>query len=76
MVIDLIFGSSPRTRSERQTKGPQATPAIGLVAEMNELVVGFMALEGDHVDHLYTASAYQGRGIRRYTSGYDKGVAP
>jgi ribosomal protein S18 acetylase RimI-like enzyme len=34
-----------------------------LVAEVNELVVGFMALEGDHVDHLYIAPAYQDRGI-------------
>jgi GNAT superfamily N-acetyltransferase len=34
-----------------------------LVAEMNELVMGFMAMEGDHVDHLYIAPAYQGRGI-------------
>src|SRR6266446_2538728 len=34
-----------------------------LVAEVNRLVVGFIALEGDHVDHLYIAPAYQGRGI-------------
>jgi ribosomal protein S18 acetylase RimI-like enzyme len=34
-----------------------------LVAEVNELVVGFIALEGDHVDHLYIAPSYQGRGI-------------
>jgi ribosomal protein S18 acetylase RimI-like enzyme len=34
-----------------------------LVAEVNQLVVGFIALEGDHVDHLYIAPAYQGRGI-------------
>jgi ribosomal protein S18 acetylase RimI-like enzyme len=34
-----------------------------LVAEMNELVVGFMALEGDHVDHLYIAPSFQRRGI-------------
>jgi hypothetical protein len=34
-----------------------------LVAEMNELVMRFMAMEGDHVDHLYIAPAYQGRGI-------------
>jgi GNAT superfamily N-acetyltransferase len=34
-----------------------------LVAELNELVVEFMALEGDHVDHLYIAPAYQERGI-------------
>jgi len=34
-----------------------------LVAELNELVVGFMALEGDHVDHLYIAPSFQGRGI-------------
>jgi ribosomal protein S18 acetylase RimI-like enzyme len=34
-----------------------------LVAEVNQLVVGFIALEGDHVDHLYIAPSYQGRGI-------------
>jgi ribosomal protein S18 acetylase RimI-like enzyme len=34
-----------------------------LVAEVNELVVGFMALEGDHVDHLYIAPSFQSRGI-------------
>jgi ribosomal protein S18 acetylase RimI-like enzyme len=34
-----------------------------LVAEANQLVAGFIALEGDHVDHLYIAPAYQGRGI-------------
>jgi ribosomal protein S18 acetylase RimI-like enzyme len=34
-----------------------------LVAEVNELVVGFIALEGDHVDHLYIAPSFQGRGI-------------
>lgn len=34
-----------------------------LVAEVNERVVGFMALEGDHVDHLYIAPSFQGRGI-------------
>jgi ribosomal protein S18 acetylase RimI-like enzyme len=34
-----------------------------LVAELNKLVVGFMALEGDHVDHLYIAPSFQGRGI-------------
>ena len=33
-----------------------------LVAEVNELVVGFIALEGDHVDHLYIAAPFQGRG--------------
>jgi len=33
------------------------------VAEMNRLVVGFIALEGDFVDHLYVAPAFQGRGI-------------
>jgi GNAT superfamily N-acetyltransferase len=27
------------------------------------MVVGFMALEGDHVDHLYIATSYQDRGI-------------
>ncbi len=34
-----------------------------LVAEVNERVVGFMALEGNHVDHLYIAPSYQGQGI-------------
>ena len=34
-----------------------------LVAEVNELVVGFMALEVNHVDHLYIAPSYQDRGI-------------
>jgi GNAT superfamily N-acetyltransferase len=34
-----------------------------LVVELNELVVGFKALEGDHVDHLYIAPLLQGRGI-------------
>ena len=34
-----------------------------LVAEVNELVVGFLALEGDHVDHLYVGPSFQGRGI-------------
>jgi ribosomal protein S18 acetylase RimI-like enzyme len=34
-----------------------------LVAEVNELVVGFIALEGDHVDQLYITPSFQGRGI-------------
>jgi GNAT superfamily N-acetyltransferase len=34
-----------------------------LVAEVNELLVGFMALETDQVDHLYIAPSFQGRGI-------------
>jgi GNAT superfamily N-acetyltransferase len=34
-----------------------------LAAEVNQLVVGFIALEGDRVNHLYVAPAYQGRGI-------------
>ena len=34
-----------------------------LVAEVNELVVGFIALEGDHVDHLYIVPSFQGLGI-------------
>jgi GNAT superfamily N-acetyltransferase len=33
------------------------------VAEVNRLVAGFMALEGDLVDHLYVAPAFQGWGI-------------
>jgi ribosomal protein S18 acetylase RimI-like enzyme len=34
-----------------------------LVAEENQLVQGFIALQGDHIDHLYIAPAYQRRGI-------------
>jgi ribosomal protein S18 acetylase RimI-like enzyme len=34
-----------------------------LVAEVNSRVVGFMALKDDHIDHLYIAPSYQGRGI-------------
>lgn len=34
-----------------------------LVAEVNELVVGFIALQGDHVEHLYIAPPFQDRGI-------------
>jgi GNAT superfamily N-acetyltransferase len=33
------------------------------VAHVNELVVGFIALDGNQGDHLYIAPAYQGRGI-------------
>ncbi len=33
------------------------------VAEVNRQVVGFLALEGDRIDHLYVAPAFQGRGI-------------
>jgi GNAT superfamily N-acetyltransferase len=33
------------------------------VAEADGEVVGFIALDGGHVDHLYVFSAYQGRGI-------------
>jgi len=33
------------------------------VAEVNRLVAGFMALEGDLVEHLYVAPAFQGWGI-------------
>ena len=33
------------------------------VAEMNKLVVGFIAMEGNYVAHLYIAPSYQGRGI-------------
>jgi GNAT superfamily N-acetyltransferase len=33
------------------------------VAHMNESVVGFIAVDGNLVDHLYIAPAFQGRGI-------------
>ncbi len=47
-----------------------------LVAEVNQLVVGFIALEGDHVDHLYIAPAYQGRGIGDTLLAMAKEVRP
>lgn len=47
-----------------------------LVAEVNQLVVGFIALEGDHVDHLYIAPAYQGRGIGDTLLAVAKEVRP
>ena len=34
-----------------------------LVAEANHIVVGFLALRSDHIDHLYIAPAYQPQGI-------------
>lgn len=34
-----------------------------LVAEANHIVVGFVALLSDHIDHLYITTAYQHRGI-------------
>ena len=34
-----------------------------LVAEANHIVVAFIALLCDHIDHLYIAPAYQHRGI-------------
>ena len=33
------------------------------LAEAERLVIGFIALEGDHVDHLYVAPAHQCRGV-------------
>ena len=45
-----------------------------LVAEANHLVVGFIALLCDHIDHLYIAPAYQHQGIGDKTSGYREGV--
>lgn len=36
---------------------------IVLVAELEEGVVGFIAIEGAYVDHLYIAPAHQGIGI-------------
>ena len=47
-----------------------------LVAEVNQLVVGFIALEGDHLDHLYIAPAYQGRGIGDTLLAMAKEVRP
>ena len=47
-----------------------------LVAEVNELVVGFMALEGDQVDHLYIAPAYQDRGIGDALLAMAKDIRP
>ena len=47
-----------------------------VVAEVNQLVVGFIALEGDHVDHLYIAPAYQGRGIGDTLLAMAKEVRP
>lgn len=34
-----------------------------LVAEVNHSVVGFIALEGNNLGHLYISPAFQGRGI-------------
>jgi GNAT superfamily N-acetyltransferase len=34
-----------------------------IVAEVNQVLVGFVTLERDHVDHLYIAPTYQGHGI-------------
>lgn len=34
-----------------------------LVAETGGTVAGFIALAGDHIDHLYVAPEHQGRGI-------------
>ena len=34
-----------------------------IVVEVNQLVVGFIALEREHIDHLYIAPAYQGEGF-------------
>ena len=34
-----------------------------LVADVNQSVVGFIALDRNHIDHLYVAPAYQGRRI-------------
>ncbi len=33
------------------------------VADENGTVIGFIALDGEHVDHLYVSSAHQSRGI-------------
>jgi ribosomal protein S18 acetylase RimI-like enzyme len=33
------------------------------VAELNQIIVGFIVLEGGHIDHLYVAPSYQLRGI-------------
>jgi ribosomal protein S18 acetylase RimI-like enzyme len=34
-----------------------------IVAELDGTVVGFVALDGGHIDHLYVATGVQGRGI-------------
>ena len=47
-----------------------------LVAEMSGQVVGFIALEGDHVDHLYIAPACQRRGIGGRLLAMAKGLRP
>ncbi|HEV2171231.1 MAG TPA: GNAT family N-acetyltransferase [Candidatus Binatus sp.] len=47
-----------------------------LVAEVNELVVGFIALKDEHVDHLYIAPSYQGRGIGGRLLAMAKGLRP
>lgn len=46
------------------------------VARVNELVVGFIALDGNQVDHLYIAPAYQGRGIGDRLLGKGKELRP
>ncbi len=33
------------------------------VAQVSEMVVGFIALDGSYIDHLYVAPAHQGQGI-------------
>jgi putative acetyltransferase len=33
------------------------------VAELDQIIVGFIAMDGGHVDHLYVAPTYQHRGI-------------
>jgi GNAT superfamily N-acetyltransferase len=46
------------------------------VAEVNETVVGFIALEGDHVDHLYVAPSYQRLGIGEKLLAMAKELCP
>jgi ribosomal protein S18 acetylase RimI-like enzyme len=47
-----------------------------LVAEANRLVVGFIALQRDDIDHLYIAPAYQRRGIGDKLLAIAKGLRP
>ncbi len=46
------------------------------VAEVNRQVAGFLALEGDRIDHLYVAPAFQSRGIGDRLLAIAKGSRP
>jgi ribosomal protein S18 acetylase RimI-like enzyme len=49
---------------------------IVLVAEAEEGVVGFLAIEGSYVEHLYVAPAHQGIGIGDVLWQKGEGAAP